>query len=205
MRTVSGSILICLSSFYLAGCTTPAPQPDVRVISQPTIITTGVDADDYGNVATFLYNSLARSGKVRQGKVVALGPVAVNLDTGDRFDARTLQEDLQVYANRGGLFDFTFAVDAMSQISDSDGNVQARDRMRIMQLEFEKTDTIDPEDLRTWGSLANVDYLLFGRIKSMTARKGSYTEVTYRYNWKLGDCRSGLLVWTDQHRFTKAK
>ena len=49
-----------------------------------------------------------------------------------------------------------------------------------------------------------MDYLLFGRLSSLTVASGGRVEVTYTYNWKLGDCESGLLVWADEVELTKA-
>ena len=192
-----------LLPLLIAGCSTRS-QPDITV-RPPRITTLGLDSRDYNKIAKYMYQSIAGNSKVSQGKVVALGPVTVSPDGKGRFDGRTLQEKLQVTAHRGGLFDFTFAVDAMTQIADAEGNQAAAERFKIMQLQWEKESTVDAEDLRVFGTLANIDYLLFGRMRSQRVEKGGHEEMTYSFNWKLGNCASGLLEWTEEMEFTKSR
>ncbi len=184
---------------WAAGCATaPPPFAATKVSEQPRAATLSVDARDYNEVARRLYDSLAQSHKVQKGKTVSLGPVAAAFDGPYSFDARKLQEKLQVLAQRGGILQFSFAVDSMTEESP------ALERYRIMQLQWEKENTVRPQDLQTFGRLAAIDYLLFGRLASSTAARPGKTEVTYTYNWKMGDCETGLIVWTDETEVTKS-
>jgi len=188
---------LAAGTLFLSGCLTT--QPDIQVIESPRIVTLAIDARDYNETAKRIYDSLTASPRVKRGKVVSLGPVDVALDRDYQFDHRALQEKLQVIALRSGLLEFNYAVDALT------GNSAATERYRIMELQWTKENTVDPELLRTIGNLAKVDYILFGRVSSQTAIKGNQVEVTHRYNWKLGDCESGLLIWADEMEITKSK
>lgn len=185
---------------FSSGCPTvpPAPQPGIRVSESAKVVTYDIDAREYNEIAAYMHQSIAQSGQVKKGGVIALGPVSIALDDAYRFDARRLQEKLQVQGLRSGLVNFNFAVDAMA------GNNAAAERMKIMQLQWEKENTVDSMDLRTFGDLTKVDYLLFGRLSSHTVRKGAAREVTYTYNWKLGNCQTGTLVWADETEINKS-
>jgi len=189
---------IALWPYLVVGCASTPPQPDV-VVGGPRIVSLGIDARDYNKIAKSIYDSLAQSGRIEKGKVTALGPIKLDLDSKYDFKPHLLQEKIQVHAHRAGVLNFTFAVDAMA------GNSAAEERYKIMQLQWEKESAWDPEELRTWGSLADVDYLLFGRLTTQTQQKSGTTEVTYTYNWKLGKCETGLLTWTDEVETTKSK
>ena len=189
-------LVLLLFGLYLGiGC---APQPPIH---QPDgggrIITLDLDPRDYAEVAKQLTDSMATNSRLND-KVIVLGPVVNDLDRSIRFDKVTLQEKIQeIELNRGQL-QFQFAIDAMK------GNDVCAERFKIMQLQFEKEDTIDPEDLLTFGSLADVDYILFGRVTSQTTKKWPQEEITYVFNWKLGDCRTGLLAWAKEIVITKS-
>jgi len=194
--------MVVLLIGLIIGCGAP-PQPPVRVSEGPRVVTMEIDSRDYNEIAKYVYDSLARSGRIDDDGVVALGPVSVDPDRDLWFDARRLQEKIQVHAQRAGLIEFTFAVDALA------GDSAADERYSIMELQWIKEDTVDRELLRTVGGLAEIDYLLFGRLSSQTTSKEVdddewMTEITYTYNWKLGNCESGILVWTDEYELTKS-
>ncbi|MBF0263770.1 MAG: hypothetical protein HQL46_00730 [Gammaproteobacteria bacterium] len=171
---------------------------DVSLTGSPKLITFRIDAADYNNISQKLSSKLLTDNKVlnNKGKVLALGPVDLS-STIYRIDPRTLQEKLQTTLHKSGNLQVTFAVDAMKD------NSAAEARYKIMQLQWEKESLVDPKDLKTFGQLANIDYLLFGRVSSQQTVQGDKTEVTYTYNWKLGDCKTGLLVWTDEEEINK--
>jgi PBP1b-binding outer membrane lipoprotein LpoB len=180
----------------------PPPSP---ISSAPVIITEGprritlsIDARDYEEIATQLSDSILGDTRLKLDgtKVVAIGPV-MDDDCLYSFDRRTFQEKLQVIAQRSGKLQFSFAVDSLG------ADTAALARYNIMRLQFEKESAVSKEDLLTFGQLANVDYLLFGRVSVLIADSGGNTEITYTYNWKLGDCKTGLLVWTDEKTLTK--
>ena len=149
--------------------------PSVTVGGYPQAISLNFDARDYNEVAKKLYDSLVQAANISSGKVVALKPVTGALEGGQVFDGKTLQEKLQVLAIRSGRLKFCYAAESVA------GNDATTDRS---------------------GSAA-CDYYLFGRVSSQTTCKDSGTEVTFTLNWKLGDCKTGLLVWTDETEITK--
>lgn len=179
-----------------------APADNIVVSEGPQMTSFHIDSRDYNNIAKALYESMSRSPQISEGSVVALGPVVYNLEPGIRFDHRSLAEKIQTNALRGGLMNFTFAVDANTATPDG-GPGAAAERMKIMQLRYEQSEAIDPEDLMTYGQLAEIGYLLFGRVSSRTNSQGSYRETTYTFNWKLGNCKTGVLVWADEFEYTK--
>jgi len=188
---------LCAAMMILVGCIS-APQPSIKTHSNAGGATLGIDPRDYNRIAKQFYESLVESQRIPKGSVLALGPVHGNLDHPYHFDARKLQEKIQVRASRSGRLDFCYAVDAMR---DQDA---AAARYKVMKLQFEKEHTVDSEDLRTFGRLADIDYLVFGRISSHKASKVFSREVTYTFNWKLGNCETGLIEWSDEAEFSKS-
>ncbi len=174
-------------------------QPTVMSGSGPQAVTLNIDARDYDRIAAELFNSLMLHEGLKEHAVIALAPVAESFDGPYNFDARTFQEKLQVLAMRSGRFRFSFAVDVM------DGESPAAERMRIMQLQYERDRTIDPEDLRVFGGLVDIDYMIFGRVSSVTSQLGRRREVTFNYSWRLGNTVNGLLEWGDEASITKSR
>ena len=184
---------ICM--LWIFGCS-PSPdlqiqQPQIRK-TQPSIRTMAIDARDYNDVANAIYQSLVRSEKIEEGAVTAIGPVEI--DTCFEFDKKRLQEKIQVAAR----LNFTFITDALQ------GNSAAKERYKIMRLQWMKENKVKDQLLKTVGELADIDYILFGRLSTITQSTEYRKEVTYTYNWKLGDCQSGLIVWMDEVEFTKS-
>ncbi len=171
---------------------------EITVFEQPKVITFGIDARDYNEIAKEISESILLSSKIRlgEGKALVLGPVDTDANI-YRFDPRTLQEKIQTILINSGKLNASFAVDAITE------NTAAKARYNILLLEWEKKNTVSPEDLITFGKLADIDYLLFGRVSSFTVIKGETTEVTYTYNWKLGDCSTGLLAWSHERETSK--
>lgn len=188
------SCVVIGASILLLGC---QQHPPVRTAGGPRAVTLGIDARDYNQIAAELFNSLMMHQGLKENAVIALAPVAESFDGNYHFDARTFQEKLQVLAMRSGRFRFSFAVDVM------DGESPAAERMRIMQLQYERERTVDPEDLRVFGDLADIDYMIFGRVSSITSQLGRRREVTFNFSWRLGNCVNGLLEWGDQVSITK--
>lgn len=210
--SASGYLLTSACLIWLTGCETTAPSgavvsapppSSVAVVDGPQLASFGVDARDYNQIARALHDSLVKSGRVPRGAVVALGPVIYNLEPGMSFDHRTLGEKIQVEAMRSGLLQFQFAIDAQTKSDRADAQAVVDERLKIMQLRYEQSATVDPEDLAAFGRLAKIDALLFGRVSTKTATVRGYRETTYTFNWKLGDCQSGLLVWADEFEYTK--
>ena len=86
----------------------------------------------------------------------------------------------------------SFAVDAMAEDSP------ALALYHLMSRQWAEHSAVSGDQLRQLGNLMDIDYLLFGRVSAQTTSKRRKTEVTYTFNWKLGDCQTGLLVWADE-------
>lgn len=199
----AGLLASCSETLPRGAAVSSAPSSPVAVVDSPQLASFDIDARDYNQIARALHDSLVRSGRVPRGAVVALGPVIYRLESGMTFDHRTLGEKIQVEAMRSGLLQFQFAIDAQTKSDRSDSQVVVDERMKVMQLRYEQSSAVDPQDLATFGRLTKIDALLFGRVSTRTATVGGFRETTYTFNWKLGECQSGLLVWTDEFEFTK--
>jgi len=173
------------------------PQPAIRTLDSPKVATWDIDAADYGRIAQQFYASLVSSQKAQPGSVIALGPITIDMEPGYRFDARTLQEEIQTVVLQSGRFEFSFAVDAMQD------NDAATSRYKVMSLQYEKESSVDPQDMVTFGRLAKIDHLIFGRVWSQTTDNGNFSEVTFTFQWRMGRCEDGLLVWADKASITK--
>jgi len=171
------------------------PQPPVVVSPSPSLITRGIDARDYNAAAQALYQSLAQSA-IPEGAVIALGPIATN--TRNPFDPVLLQEKLMVALGQTGRFRFSYAVSEALLGEDA-----AQERYKIMKLEWDKSSTMNPELLHTIGTLANIDYLLFGRVTEQITSIGNRAETTLTYVWKLGRCNDGIVAWADEFELSK--
>ena len=208
MRKTVVLIGVVAMLMQVCGCRPVTPQPAVQVrmgAGQQRIVSLAIDSRDYDEVARLLYESVVSSGKAKRGSVVALGPIAVNLDTGTSFDPMTLQDKLRTLVTRSGTHQFSMAVEAVTAHSDAAGNKAFQACMQARRLLHRQKNIDNEEDDIVWGGLAKVDYLIYGRLSSTSQRKGRFREVTYRFNYKLGDCRTGLLAWTDEVQYTKSR
>jgi hypothetical protein len=201
MKPVCALLVLSAMVLGIGACAHPASPPaDVRVSSHPQTITLALDARDYDELAADLAQSILADSALGLGpsRVLALGPVDTDACKYD-FDIRRFQEKLQTILLRSHKVSVSFALDA---IKTSD---VAAARYNVMLLQWKQDSAVDPQDLKTFGKLARVDYLLFGRLSDQTAEKGPRTEVTYTFNWKLGACESGLLAWADERERVKTR
>jgi len=170
----------------------------VHIADAPKVLTFGINARDYDEIVKELADAILTDQTLSSvnKKVLVLGPV----DTDScpyRFDPVLLQEKLTTIIQRSGKLRVLSAIDA---IGKPDFPAARYDTMR---LEWEKRNAVDGEDLLTFGQLAKVDYMLFGRVSVQTAIKGRETESVYTFNWKMADCLTGLMVWS--HEATRTK
>lgn len=186
-RYLSIGVIIVGILSSVTGChlirPTPPPPPPVPL---------HIEARDYDRIAQELVDSLMSQRGLRENAVIALAPVAESFDGHYLFDSRTLQEKLELLMLQSGRFRLSFAVDAMGD------NTPAVERLRIMQLQYEKSLSVDPADLRHFGNLADIDYMIFGRVSSITSGHGNHRSVTYMFNWRLGNTATGLVEWADE-------
>ncbi len=187
-----------------AGCLV-APSPtratkEVQIRDVPRVLTLGIDARDYDQMVDQLDQSI-RSDKQGFGfgksrKKLALGPID-DTQCPYFFDPVTFAERLQTKLQRSDMVDVSFADSELKSVTA----LKARADIRVR--EWEKQTIKDEEMWTLFGEIASIDYLLFGRLSSQIAQKNGRMEVVYRFNWKVGDCRTGLIVWTDEKTLVK--
>jgi hypothetical protein len=201
-----GVAALALSVGLLAGCVS---QPDVIVRGSgegPRIVTMGLDARDYDELVTKLCASIAASARAPKGAVLALGPISLSDTVPDGLlDWVTLQEKLQVHVAREGTYKFSAVVKPTVARDDKQGNAMLAEIMKIRRLVYEGKQIDNAEDDIVWGGLAMIDVLVYGRMSRQQQSKGRVTEFTYRFNYKIGDCRTGEILWTDEVQWTKSR
>lgn len=191
-------LLLAVVVCFAWGCQTTG-SGDVEKRETSRILTFGINARDYDEMARELAESILSDPRLPlgKGKVLALGPVDDDACIYD-FDAVTFQERLQTILQRSHKLEVTFAINAIQKDS------AAKARYDIRVFEWMKGSEKDEEFIATVGELVGADWLLFGRLSAQPARKGRQKEVTYRFNWKIGDCRTGLVKWTQEPQMVKS-
>jgi len=159
-------------------------------------MTVELDDHDYDLATAGIAREMTQRG-LPKGFVVALGPV----DTREcPYDVRVIQmqKSLQVMFNKENTLKFMSAVDAMA------GGTAVQEIYKIIQFNWMKGDPIDVQDLQTFGKLANVSGILFGRVSSLERRiPGGKTEITYRFVWELSNTQTGLLELSHEEKIRK--
>jgi hypothetical protein len=180
-----------------AGCRNLST-PDSGYVSaeEEGVMTLELDDHDYDLATAGIAKEMFQRG-LPKGYVVALGPV----DTREcPYDVRVIQmqKSLQVLFNKEGTLRFMSAVDAMA------GGTAVEEIYKIIQFNWMKGNPIDVEELQTFGRLAKVSGILFGRVSSMErVIPGRGTEITYRFVWELSNTESGLLELSHEEKIRK--
>lgn len=172
---------------------------DVILAERPELVTFGLDAADYNRIGKEIAESIFNNLRITNREsppVLILGPVDVE-DSLYPLDERTLQEKVSASLQRASIFQVTFATDAMPE-----ANAQIA-LQRVLEFNFDKNERGESDELKMLRSLADIDYLLFGRLSSNEAEVDGVLEVTYTFNWKLGNARTGLLEWAEDIEITK--
>lgn len=171
---------------------------DVSVGNQATILSFGFDSSDYDAIAQSMADDIALDERASsyRGKVMTLGPID-DQETPYFFDTRTFQESLRTRLFRSELFEFSIAVDAIDQISVQEA------RSKVRYFDWLKKGESDEQLMHNIRDLYDVDYILFGRVTSQLVQRGQAQEVTHRFNWSIGNCETGVIVWTKEIPVTK--
>jgi len=185
-----------VAGFSLPGCRTSLPQSGYVSPEEEGVMTVELDDHDYDLATAGIAREMTQRG-LPKGFVVALGPV----DTREcPYDVRVIQmqKSLQVMFNKENTLKFMSAVDAMA------GGTAVQEIYKIIQFNWMKGDPIDVQDLQTFGKLANVSGILFGRVSSLERRiPGGKTEITYRFVWELSNTQTGLLELSHEEKIRK--
>lgn len=188
-------VLAC--ACFIGGCRTRRPPTTGYVPHEEAgVMTIALDDHDYDLVAEGICRELLMRG-LPKDFVVVLGPV----DTREcPYDVRVrqLQRSIQVILNREGTLKFMTAVDAMA------GGTAVEEIFRIIQFNWMNNNPMDIEDLQTFGKLARINGILFGRVSSIerTLPDGG-REISYRFVWELSNTENGLLELSHEQRIRK--
>ena len=191
--------MVCgiLMAMTFTGCRLPAaPRTGYASPEEEGVMTVELDDHDYDLVTAGVAREMFQRG-LPKGYVVALGPV----DTREcPYDVRViqLQKSLQVLFNKENTLKFMTAVDAMS------GGTSVQEIYKIIQFNWMKGNPVDVEDLQTFGKLASINGILFGRVSSLERRlpRGG-TEITYRFVWELSNTGTGVLDLSHEEKIRK--
>jgi len=181
----------------VSGCRLPSPpRTGYASAEEEGVMTVELDDHDYDLVTAGIAREMFQRG-LPKGYVVALGPV----DTREcPYDVRVnqLQKSLQVLFNKENTLKFMTAVDAMS------GGTAVQEIYKIIQFNWMKGNPVDVEDLQTFGKMASINGILFGRVSSMERRlQGGGTEITYRFVWELSNTQTGVLDLSHEEKIRK--
>lgn len=192
------AVWLTVSAVFLGGCAEVIPPPRTGYVpaEEEGVMTSGLDDHDYDLAAAGIAREMLERG-LPKGYVVALGPV----DTKEcPFDVRMrqLQKSLQVVLSKEGSMKFFAAIDAMA------GNTAAGEIYKIMEYNWSNRNPLDVKDLQTFGRLAKVNGILFGRVSAMQRRlpRGGF-EVTYRFVWELANTETGVVDISHEEKIRK--
>jgi len=181
----------------LAGCRTrQLPRTGYVPAEEQGVMTIGLDDHDYDLVAAGITREMFSRG-LPAGYVVVLGPV----DTREcPYDVRVrqLQKSLQVAFNKEGTLKFMTAINAMA------GGTEIDEIFKLIQFNWLNSNPMDIEDMQTFGRLARVNGILFGRVSSLERPlPGGMREITYRFVWELSNTATGLLEVSHEEKIRK--
>lgn len=201
----------CIRAFFLpwlslllllpAGCVKVEGPPRSPYVSaqEAGVTTVGLDDHDYNLAVAGVARAMIRRG-LKDRFVVALGPVDTS-DTPYNVQVVMLQKSLQATLSEEGSLRFTAALGEEPMM----GGGTTRDELyKIMQFNWFNRNPIDIEALQTFGRLAHVNGILFGRVSSLERplpRGG--TEITYRFMWELANTENGIIEVSHEERIRK--
>lgn len=197
-------------SALLMGCqsTAPTPRPAVAVsygTSASSIRTTGFDPNDYDQLADILYQDIVANSRVPRGQVIALGPIAVDGAETSGFNARTFQESLRTRIHRGGLYEFSMVVDAVTTTASDAAMAERQFSEKIREFTYFQENIDNAEDDALYGGLSVVDSFISARLSSSFRVDDYSQEVVYRLNYRISNVRNGQLLWNAEIPFVKTR
>lgn len=181
----------------VAGCKSPpAPYTGYVPEEEQGVMTVGLDDHDYDVAVQGVVNAMISRG-LPQGYVVALGPVDAR-DCAYDIRIRQIQDSMQFNLETSGRLRFTMMDSALY------GDSALAESYKIMEYNWFQNNPMDAEDLYVFGSRAEINAILFGRVSCMERRlPGGGTEITYRFVWRLANTKTGLIDLTHEQRIRK--
>lgn len=197
MKRWIGVMTVALVAVLMSGCqSAPTPRSGYVPAEEEGVMTAGLDDHDYDLVAAGVAREMLEKG-LPKGYIVTLGPV----DTREcAFDVRVrqLQKSIQVVLSKDRVIRFFAGIDAMA------GDSSIQEIYKIMEYNWSNRNPIDVKDLQTFGKLAQVNGILFGRVSSMQRRLPDRgVEVTYRFVWELASTESGVVDLSHEEKIRK--
>lgn len=197
MKRWVGVMTVALVAVWMSGCqSAPTPRSGYVPAEEEGVMTAGLDDHDYDLVAAGVAREMLEKG-LPKGYIVTLGPV----DTREcAFDVRVrqLQKSIQVVLSKDRVIRFFAGIDAMA------GDSSIQEIYKIMEYNWSNRNPIDVKDLQTFGKLAQVNGILFGRVSSMQRRLPDRgVEVTYRFVWELASTESGVVDLSHEEKIRK--
>lgn len=181
-------ITLCLGVLVLTGCVNQ-PQYVANNSSKSSIVTMGIDRQDFERAATDMVSSLLESGSLNKnggGRYVVMISDIVN-DTTQRIDIKMLTKKIRIAMLKSGKAIITSAVG-----TERDDTAQKTRELRGNQ-EF-KQNTIAKKN-----TLYAPELSLSGDILQRTAKTNDDEQlVEYYFQLSLTDIASGLVFWEDE-------
>ena len=179
-----------------AGCRSPEPYSGYVPEEEEGVMTVGLDDHDYDVAVSGIVNAMLARGLPRD-YVVALGPVDTR-DCAYDIRIRQLQDSLSFNLETSGRLKFTIMDSAIY------GDSALAESYKIMEYNWFHNNPLDAEDLYVFGSRAEINAILFGRVSCMERElpKGG-SEITYRFVWRLANTKTGLIDLTHEQRIRK--
>ncbi len=190
-------VTLCAMAAGTSSCQSPpAPKSSYVPAEEAGVMTVGLDDHDYDLVAAGISREMFERGLPR-GYTVVLGPVDTHECPYD-IRVRQLQKSLMVLLNKENTIKFMTAVNAMT------GGSEIEEIYKLMEFNWFNRNPIDIQDLQTFGKLAHVNGILFGRVSCLErSMDDGGTEITYRFVWELSNTETGLLEIAHEEKIRK--
>lgn len=193
----SRALGLALVALMLAGCKSPpAPYTGYVPEEEQGVMTVGLDDHDYDVAVQDVVAAMTARG-LPEGYVVALGPVDTRECAYD-IRIRQIQDSMQYNLELNGRLRFTMMDSALY------GDNALAESYKIMEYNWFHNNPLSAEDLYVFGSRAEINAILFGRVSCMERPlPGGGAEITYRFVWRLANTKTGLIDLTHEKRIRK--
>ena len=189
MKRITGSFLVLMAVFFLAGCAS-APQVSYGNPEQVETVTSDFGSTDLQMIAEKMVNSLLASPVLSSGARPVFYVHRVRNMTDEHIDTRSITDKMRVTLLKSGRVRFS----AVSEVNDE----------ILKQLEYQsRSGVVDPATARSAGSQVGADYFMFGEISSIRKAAGRVEDVYFKFTLNLVNIKTGLIEWADAKEIRK--
>ena len=189
MKRITGSFLVLMAVFFLAGCAS-APQVSYGNPEQVETVTSDFGSTDLQMIAEKMVNSLLASPVLSSGARPVFYVHRVRNMTDEHIDTRSITDKMRVTLLKSGRVRFS----AVSEVNDE----------ILKQLEYQsRSGVVDPATARSAGSQVGADYFMFGEISSIRKAAGRVEDVYFKFTMNLVNIKTGLIEWADEKEIRK--